>query len=246
MASVNTMQQFMMNQLVTRDQLESYHKAQSEELKEYVQEKVQEKVAPVEGRMGQIEERVSALEQSNGRPWFDPTDPAHKRVAVLGVPVDVDADVRIQVIEQWFKEKFPNTRILDVGNFYTGEYGKQSITKTSYVEFSNSYVRNSVLSTLERNKGNSAWKFQEWEGTKCDIKKALTQSALQRNGVLKAAEKLLKQDSRVKGEVKGQFGSKDRGVLVDKKLVFVQPADSLGHFVAPFADLRLPERKNKR
>ena len=82
-------------------------------------------------------------------------------------------------------------------------------------------------------------------GGKCvEIKAGMTESATQRDNALRAAEKLLKEDSRTGGKhVKIEF-RENRGVTVDTVYAYDQPkGKELGKFVGPYADLSLGLRE---
>ena len=74
-----------------------------------------------------------------------------------------------------------------------------------------------------------------------NVKKAVTEQALQRNAALRRASDLLKTDARAHGRVVKIKWLKERGITVDKVPAFQQSSTDLtGQFVAAFADLRLP------
>ena len=78
-------------------------------------------------------------------------------------------------------------------------------------------------------------------GAEVQIRKALTEQAVQRNAALRRASDLLKEDTRFKKSSMKIEWSGERGVTIDKTYVFVQrSSDVVGEFVGPCADFRLP------
>ena len=166
---------------------------------------------------------------------FDPSDPAHKRLAFLELPKDMAANRRIEMLETWMSENFRGTRIADVGSFYSGSFKNRTLSQTAYVEFSSSDVRSTIAAEV----ATKSLKFDTPELHNVGIKKALSKIALGRNGALKDAEKLVKSDSRCRGkEVKIVFAG-DRGVTVNGEYALEQGKNGLGHFVGNFSDLTI-------
>ena len=76
---------------------------------------------------------------------------------------------------------FPHVRVHGIDNFYRGSFKEKTrkLTKTAFVEFSSTDVRDQVLAKIS---GNSI-KFI-FKGDEVVIKKAMSRDALARNGAL--------------------------------------------------------------
>ena len=231
LSSMSTMQQYMTSQLVTRDQLEAYHQAQTTSISEAVQ--------PIRDDLEMLTARVSSIENASSDPKWknDPNDVGYKRISVLGVGI-ADALQRIRAIEAWFAQNFPGVRVQDVGNYYKHTDGHRKISTASYVEFSNSDVRDDVFLAVP---GKPALHMG---GKQVDIKKGLTKLAMARNGALRDAVRVITEDPRFQGATpKKESGKKDRGVTVNGNYVFSQGPSGPGSFLRPYQDLKLPVRR---
>ena len=224
-----------MTNMVTREQLEAYHRAQSEELRGHVDAYV----GVVRQEVADLTSRVEVLESSVGTIPRDPNDPGLRRLSVLGVPGD-DALARIQAIEAWFAKNFPEIPIRFAGNYYKRDFskkGKYVMSSASYVEFSSLAEREIVFAGVS---GKEKLKILQ---KAVDIKRGLTREAMTRNNALKDAEKILLADPRCIGKtVKREYGN-ERGVSVNRVYAFSQGKDGFGTFCPPCHDLRLPERQ---
>ena len=174
-----------MTTMPTKKDLESFAtKADNtlrSEVTKHVENKVKAEVASVvSARLSPMEARLAAAEQTaedlrktvaslqadgvthtTQNYSFDIHDPAHKRIVFLGVPADISAGERISTLEKWLVDNVKGQRVMDVGNFYTGSFKDKArkLTKTAYIEFSSTDVRNNVLANIqEKNlKAKSFW-----------------------------------------------------------------------------------------
>ena len=237
------------------------------EVTKHVETKVKAEVASVvSARLSPMEARLAAAEQTaedlrktvaslqagdvthtTQNYSFDIHDPAHKRIVFLGVPADISAGERISTLEKWLVDNVKGQRVMDVGNFYTGSFKDKArkLTKTAYIEFSSTDVRNNVLAHIQE-KNLKANLFGVAE---IGIKKALPKIALARNGELRDAMDMLKADGRVQRlakELKQPIEKivervfvGERGVTVNKVYAFEQSKNAKGSFVAEYAALAL-------
>ena len=215
------------------------------------------RLSPVENRLAaseattkQLQVNLAELQKEiasgsvsrRGSSTFNPADPGHKRISFLGISAEFSAGERVTKIEKWFRDNFKDARFSDVGNFFSGSFKEKTrkLTTVAYIEFANSDARNAILNEIERRKLKI-----ETMGADVGIKKALTESALARNGVLKSVSKLLKADHRTQGKTVEMVMRGERGVTVDKVYAFQQPNSGYGTFSGEFHDLVLPSRGNE-
>ena len=125
------------------------------------------------------------------------TDTSYKTIVFKGIPRTLNAEQRIREIESFMATKFPNIRVRDVGNFYKGTFPNgRALTNCAYAELSNADVRRDVLekiSSKDKNKIKCVL-----GGVEVQIRKTLTEQAVQRNAALRRASDLLKEDTRFK------------------------------------------------
>ena len=142
---------------------------------------------------------------------------------------------------QWLRVGGNDVRVKDVFNIRTGPFPKdrseeRKLSGVCVVELSNSDVQRMVLQRVKSQ--NLVCKIG---GHAVDIKAGMTESATQRDKSLRAAEKLLKEDTRCSGKTVTIVWRENRGVTVDGVYAYDQPKGrEVGGFVAPYADLCLP------
>ena len=133
---------------------------------------------------------------------------------------------------------FAGILVKDMSMFYRGSFKEKtrSITRTGYIEFSSSDVRNVVWTKIE----GSGVKCQHM-GKGLDIKRATPPAAAKRNKALASASDLLKKQAGIQdADVVIQWTG-ERGVTVKNIYAFTQPpGDSLGAFTGTFSGLALP------
>jgi len=163
---------------------------------------------------------------------MDKLDPAKKRIVFIGFPDDVQADVRIQKIEDVIKSHASSYRIADSGCFYSGPYNNRKITKVAYVEFGSQDTAKKVLDKLSKTELNV-------NGTKITIKPARTMLNGQRNQSLQSAEELIKASPIAIGK-EIQIDWKVRQVTVDGYPAFIQDkGQRAGSFSATYNALQI-------
>ena len=110
------------------------------------------------------------------------------------------------------------------------------MTRTGYIEFSSSDVRNLVWSKIE----GSGLKCQHM-GKGLNIKRATPPAAAKRNKALAAASDILKKQPGINDNDVVIQWTGERGVTVKNVFAFTQPAgESLGVFTGIFSGLSLP------
>ncbi len=155
-----------------------------------------------------------------------------QRIVVKDIPDKLPAGERIKEIEAFMTRLFPEVRVRDVANFYRGKYSERSLSKSAYVEFSNSDVRREVLDRLGGTKGQPVKIKFMVGGKECKVRGALTENALKRNGALRGAADALKADSRANGKDVKIVWTDERGVTIDGTYAFTQDkTDLVGRYV---------------
>ena len=178
----------------------------------------------------------SASARSRSMPAQRGRDPAYKQLAFKKIPSSLGASDRIAEIEHWMTINFPGVRIRDVMNKYTGKFPERKLSSVTLLELSSSDVRKEILDAIKAKSLSITL-----SGQKVEIKEALTESALERNGALRRAAELLEKDPRCKDKTVKILWTGDRGVTVDGVRAFSQPKGfELGSFATPFSDLKLP------
>ena len=222
--------QVQMSDLPTRREMTLIHQAQMRE----VTTMIDAKTKPLVEQHVALEKRVTKLERAKS---MDPNDPSRKRIVFLGMPQE-SAEARVDGVERWLSQNFPKARVLDIGNEYKGAYKSngRTITSVSYAEFSSMDVRNQIMTAVKARSLKC-----EINGKEVTVKSAMSRTALRRNGVLKAASRVISADPKAASkEVKVVYvGS--RGVTVDGNVAFSQPpGDEDGSFQGEFSHLALP------
>ena len=237
LGSVRDIKEYMRSHMVTREQFDKYHVEQAK----YIASTVEAALNPVHEEISMLKTRVLKLESSPSvqrSASVQPrgADPAFKQLAFTKVSREIDADERIKKVEAFFDEHFPHVRVKDVQNVYSGPFSNRKLTTAVLVEVSNSDVHRAVLEKIEAKR----WKCTIG-GQDVAIKKALTQTALQRNAALRRAEKVLKEHAIYGNKVVKIEWKDKRGVSVDGTYAFIQDkVEVVGKFIAPFGDLSLP------
>ncbi len=245
---------------VTHEALQKYHKMQSEELVTFVKaeteplhqsvarlgrdvEHIARDAAETHDRLVVLENRPNTASSSSSVPLrASPHDPGFKRISFRGMDEKADPYDRIDAIEQFIKKHFPRVQIQATENYYKSDFKgkKHELTKVSFVEFASPVVREQVIETIEANKkGTHKFRFG---GKEISIVRGLSEGANARNGVLKAAERALQKDARCQS-MTVKIVWENRTVTVGGVCAYKQGGQDLGQFVAPFADMSLPERR---
>ena len=162
-------------------------------------------------------------------------DPAFKRIAFLGLPLEMEYDARTDAMEQFMKQNFPQVRIKDCSVFFRGPRTNRVMTQTGYIEVSSSDVKSKLITQIE----SRSLKFVVG-GKDIRLQQARSQSAGKRNATLRLALEALKNDPRAHGKDVNIERSGVRGVTVNGVYAFTQPAEAIGAFDAPFSDLAAP------
>ena len=201
---------------------------------------IQNDLHDIKGRLAAVEQRPAAHgatsnpDSSNSmNKLMDKLDPAKKRIVFIGFPDDVQADVRIQKIEEFIKSHASSYRIADSGCFYSGPYNNRKITKVAYVEFGSQDTAKKVLDKLSKAELNV-------NGTKITIKPARTMLNGQRNQSLRSAEELIKASPIAIGK-DIQIDWMIRQVTVDGHPAFIQDkGQRVGSFSVTYSALQIP------
>ena len=123
-----------------------------------------EKIAKEQGvTITKLTAEIAALKKEDA-PWnkkcsasVQPrySDPAFKQLAFVKIPNAVSECERIKVIEKFFSDNFPDVRVRDIQNVYTGPFPDgRTLSRTTLVEFSNSDVRRIVLEQIATKESN--------------------------------------------------------------------------------------------
>ncbi len=230
------MKRYMTTELVTRAQLDQYHSEQTQ----YIASSIEHALNPVYDEITLVKTRLADLENRSSHPRSASVqprgvDPAHKQVAFTKIVSGIDAENRVQKVEEFFTKHFPHVRVKDVQNIYSGPFSDRKLTSTVLVEVSNSDVRKAVLETVK-----SKSLDLKLGGQSVTIKKALTEDARRRNAALRRAADLLKGERAKHATVKIEWTG-ERGVTVDGAYAFSQgKKDLTGTFTGAYADLKLP------
>ena len=232
--------------MVTTQTLAKFHELQSREMQTYVQAEL----VPIHNGFSQVVARVAALEaqdrgSSSAGPMssrMNPNDPGLKRLTFRGMDDKANPHDRIDAIERFMREHFPRVKLMVVENHYKSDFRnkKHELSKAAFVEFASPVVREQVYEVVKANEAGSH-KFV-FNGKDVWIARGLTENAVARNGVLKAADRALKEDGRYQANtVKIVWDS--RMVTVEGVGAYKQGDRDLGQFIAPFEHMSLPARK---
>ena len=222
---------------VTRHTLTQFYELQSEEMRIYVQAEtapMHRNMQQMMQNMGQLESRVTALSSAGGfSSGPNPHDSAHRQVAFVGFPKEVDSARRIEAMSRFMKEHFANMQIkhIDVSLTKDGEMSTHGFVELG----SKHHVRHLMSMVKSRN-----LKLTDFD--KVTIKFENTDIDKNRNWALKTAEELIKSDPAARGKAIEQKRSKDRGIYVGGVAAFVQRErySKGGEFVGCFTHLCLP------
>ena len=183
-----------------------------------------DRVGRLETEVEQLRKQISNLNTTGG------TDNAFKRIVFLGLP-KADFDVRVGALKKYMATNFENIPFTECSVIFRGSYKdkNRTPTNTGYVEFASSDVRDYVLGIIATNKDK--YKF-EMKGKTCEIKRARTRAASDRNTQLtKVADMLKKMPDIDATDVEIQWVSGQRGVTLKGVYVFEQgPGNGLGGF----------------
>ena len=245
---------------VTHEDLQKYHKLQSEELALFVKAETEPLHAGIE-RLGenlqqlakdaqQTRERLAAIEaQDRGASSSSamslrtsPHDPGFKRLTFRGLDDKANPYDRIDAIEKFMKQHFPRVKLVTVENHYKSDFRnkKHELSKAAFIEFTSPVVREQVFDIIKANESGSH-KFS-FNGKDVSIARGLSEVAVARNGTLKAAKGALENDPRTES-MTTKIVWESRSVTVGGVCAFKQGERDLGQFVAPFEHVSLPVRK---
>ena len=158
----------------------------------------------------------------------------------IGWAENVNAELRIDTITKFMKDKYPSFRYLDVGCFYTGPYNNRKLSNVAWVEF----VSVDTAQNFSKKVSETSNQF-EHGGKQILVKVARTELQKTRNFALKDALKLIKAIPESSGKnveiIWKVPDSKSRHVEVDEEVAFVQTKDDAKGFVStPFTGLVAP------
>ena len=130
------------------------------------------------------------------------------------------------------------TAVQNIEHVWKGPPGNRSMSAISVIEMSSRSVRETALKKITED--NSILESAGIGDIACA--RAKTSMQLKRNGSLQKVQERLKNEVRCAGksiEICWKTeGSKDRGVKVDGRMVFLQnPKEITGSFLAPLQDL---------
>ena len=227
-------------------------KADMCDMKERVQ-KAEEKwntdALSLELRMGNIEKNPGVSSSSETvqptkvvkdlQSMVNKLDPALRRASFIGWPTNVSAEKRMELMCGFMDTKYKKVRFVDCGHDYTGPYNDRKLSKTSWVEFSNTDTTKAFLKTVASDNAEITV-----DGSSVKVKPARTQIQKKRNYGLIRASELIKASGEGAGKnVKIEFkvpDSKERHVTVDGAVGFCQNQnDTIGVFRAPFQALSI-------
>ena len=152
-------------------------------------EDLEERIKTLETQ-GLASPEVNWLQQQAGR-----LDPANRSLAFTGF-VEKDLGKRRSLINSYMDQIGCETEIRSMDHIWTGAIGNRSVGPITIVEVASRNVREEVLKKF--NEANSTKK--DAAGGNISIGRAKTSLQLKRNGALKQAMKLVKQDSRASGK----------------------------------------------
>ena len=135
--------------------------------------------------------------------------------------------------------KYKQIWFVDCGHDYIGPYNDRKLSKTSWVEFSNTDTTKAFLKTVASDNAEITV-----DGSSVKVKPARTQIQKKRNYALIRASEIIKISGEGAGKnVKIEFkvpDSKERHVTVDGVVGFCQNQnDTIGFFRAPFLALSI-------
>ena len=156
---------------------------------------LQEKLDALEAKNSALEAEVQELKRkqaittstttsTNLPPQLDLTT---KRAAFLGWPDTVSARSRVQQMEAFLDNSFPEFKPVTYVNQYKGPYNNRKLGTVSFVEFGDKDTAKDFVQAVE----SSGLQVQAG-GKMLVVKKARTQQASSRNWALRKAEELLK------------------------------------------------------
>jgi len=194
----------------------------------------------LEGRIKTLETQglanpeVSWLQQQVGR-----LDPANRSLAFTGF-VEKDLGKRRSLINSYMDHVGCEQEIRSMDHIWTGPIGNRTVGPITIVEVASRNVREEILKKLKETTSTR----KDAAGGNIAVGRAKTSLQLKRNGALKQAMKLVKQDARAKDKSVEicwlTEGSKDRTVKIGDQVVFRQTSTDIGgEFVAPFQNLHL-------
>ena len=112
---------------------------------------------------------------------IDSLDPAHKRIALLGMPSNWDASRRVSEAKQFAQTLAPQLKVVDADNIFKGPHNARTMTKNTYLEFNNRDAAKAFLAKIVDGKA-------QLSGNSVAVKPALTKINGRRNYSLRKAE----------------------------------------------------------
>ena len=162
-------------------------------------------------------------------------DIANRRQSVIGFNESISAEQRVAAIESVIS-RFPNSPVHSGGHFSAGPKDKRKLAKVSFIEFASEDMARTYLARI----GGKGKQFETLHGA-VTMKPSETRVNMERAWALRKAEELLKGACKQGQPVKIEFGSKQRGVMVNGTKVFTQGQDDLGGpFIGDYSFLSLP------
>ena len=152
-------------------------------------------------------------------------------------PDNITREKRVELMRKFGSEKYPGFHPTDLGHDETGPYSDRKLSKSSWIEFSNTDTAKKFLKKVEH-------EAFDVEGTSIKMKPARTQFQKKRNYAMRKAEELLKASpksgsSEVSIEWKA-MDSKSRRISVNRSVAFTQTEyDVIGTFSTLFLDFSI-------
>ena len=162
-----------------------------------------------------------------------PNDPCYKRPTFRCFDDQGNPWDRIDEIERFMKQHFPRVKLVTFENHYKSDFRNKvhTLSKAAFVEVTSLVVREQMFEVMKANESGSH-KFT-FNGKDVGVSRGVSEVAIARNGILKAAERALKEAPRYESmSVKIVWES--RSVTVGGACAFKQDERDIGQFIVPF------------
>ena len=200
--------------------------------------KMESKYAELVQAQNVLRTQVDALELKFSN--FSVADTAHKRLSFLGFKSGSELD-RIGCIRKFMSDHFADVSV-QIGNIMKGPRNGRILTSVAYCEFSDSDVRNAVLSLIRSRNYKCVFQNQQ-----IDIKPALSAVIRSRIWALNKAYELISASPLASKEVVSKVNEPStRCIRVGVEVAFEQKSGSsdTGQFLGRFAQLTLPGKSS--
>ena len=173
---------------------------------------------------------------------MSPNDPGYKRLTFRGLDDRGNPWDRIDAIERFMKQHVPRVKLVIVENHYKSDFRNKvhTLSKAAFVEFTSPVVREQVFEVMKANEYGSH-KFT-FNGKDVGVSRGLSEVAIARNEILKAAERALKEDPRYES-MSANIVWESRSVTVGGACAFKQDERDMEQFIVPFEHVSLQVRK---